>query len=522
MPRLLACLVALALAGSATAQPLQTVAEKTDYKATSRFADVAAFCEELAKASPLVKLSTFGTSQEGRKLPLLVIADPPVATPEEAAKSGKLVVLAFANIHAGEVDGKEALLMLARDLTAQKGHPLLKDLVILMVPILNADGNEKIDPRNRRSQNGPADGVGTRENAQGFDLNRDFVKLESPEIRALVKLLNTWDPAVTIDCHTTNGSRHRFTLTYDGPRYPLGDPKMAELVDGKMFPDITKRVKAATGFDISPYGNFSQDRTKWETYPASPRFGVQYVAARGRVCILSESYSYATFKDRVKASYAFVKAILESSAANAKELRDLFAKAKPAGEVVLQTKTVALPKKIAVLGYEEEVKDGKRTITDKPKEYMLDYVAKMEATLTAERPHAYLVPAGHGPAVETLRRHGIKVEELREAAELPVEVFLIRAVDKEPRPFQKHAMVKVDATRQAVKRTVPKGTMVVRTAQPLGTLAVYLLEPQSEDGLTTWNFFDKELAAGKEFPVLRLPKEQAIKTGELPPLPEEK
>ncbi len=102
--------------------------------------------------------------------------------------------MAFANIHAGEVDGKEALLALARDLTDKKGHPLLKDLVILLVPILNADGNEKIDPKNRPGQNGPTDGVGIRENAQGFDLNRDFVKLDSPEVRALVKLFNTWDP----------------------------------------------------------------------------------------------------------------------------------------------------------------------------------------------------------------------------------------------------------------------------------------------------------------------------------------
>jgi len=503
----------------ATAQPLQTVAEKTDYKSTSLFADVTAFCDEVAKRSPLVKLSTFGTSQEGRKLPLLVIADPPVATPEEAKKSGKLVVLAFANIHAGEVDGKEALMALARDLTAGKSHPLLKDLVILLVPILNADGNERIDPRNRPRENGPVNGAGVRENAQGFDLNRDFVKLESPEIRALVKLFTTWDPAIVVDCHTTNGSKHRFTLTYDGPRYPLGDAKMMELVDGKLFPDIAKRVKAATGFDISPYGNFSQDRMRWETYPASPRFGVQYVAARGRVCILSESYSYATFKDRVKASYAFVKAIFESAAAHATELRERLA-AKPLREVSLKTKVVAFPKKLTILGYEEEVKNGRRVATDRPKDYSLSYVAKIEPTMTAERPFAYLVPSAYGPAIDTLRRHGIQVEELREGMDLPVEEYLVRAVDKDARPFQKHTLETVDATRKAVTRTVPKGTLVVKTNQPLGTLAVYLLEPQSEDGLTRWNFFDKELMPGKAFPVLRLPKEQKLKTGDLPALRE--
>src|SRR5207245_4999970 len=136
--------------------------------------------------SPLVRLGELGTSVEGRKLPLLILADPPVATAEEAARSNKLVVYAQGNIHAGEVDGKEALLMLVRDLATAKERPLLKDLVLVFAPIFNADGNERISKENRRAQVGPAEGVGVRANAQGLDLNRDFVKLESPEVQALV------------------------------------------------------------------------------------------------------------------------------------------------------------------------------------------------------------------------------------------------------------------------------------------------------------------------------------------------
>src|SRR6516162_6501640 len=179
-------LVALPFLLRADDKPLLTVAEKSDYKATSLHSDVVDFCERLAKESPLVRLGELGTSSEGRKLPLVIIADPPVATPEEAAKSKKLVVFAMGNIHAGEVDGKEALLMLARDLATAKERPLLKDLVIVFAPIFNADGNEKIAKTNRTTQAGPEDGVGVRVNAQGFDLNRDFVKLESPEVRSLV------------------------------------------------------------------------------------------------------------------------------------------------------------------------------------------------------------------------------------------------------------------------------------------------------------------------------------------------
>src|SRR5690606_10399060 len=125
-------------------------------------------------------------------------------------------------------------------------------------------------------------GAGTRANAQGLDLNRDFVKLETPEVRALVKLFNTWDPALVVDCHTTNGSRHRYTLTYDGPRYPSSDTEIARWASATLLPEVTKKVKAAAGFDIAPYGNFSDDRKRWETYPALPRYGVQYLALRGR------------------------------------------------------------------------------------------------------------------------------------------------------------------------------------------------------------------------------------------------
>ena len=157
--------VVLGMAGPAQAQPLLTVAERSDYKATCKNSEVIEYCQELAKKSPLIRLSEIGVTTEGRKLPLVILADPPIATPEEAAKSGKLVVFAMGNIHAGEVDGKEALLMLMRDLALAKDRPLLKDLVILCVPNFNADGGDKLSAKNRTKQNGPPE-VGTRENAQ--------------------------------------------------------------------------------------------------------------------------------------------------------------------------------------------------------------------------------------------------------------------------------------------------------------------------------------------------------------------
>ncbi len=261
-------------------EPLLTVAEKSEYRATSRHQDVVEFCNRLAKLSPIVRLGELGTSAEGRKLPLVILADPPIATPEEAQRSNKLVVYAQGNIHAGEVDGKEALLMLARELATAKDRPLLKELILVIAPIFNADGNERFSKTNRPGQIGPEEGMGIRQNAQGLDLNRDFVKLESPEVRALVHLLNKWDPAVVVDTHTTNGSQHRYTITYEGPRCPAGDDRVVKLVRDELLPDVGRRLENRGGYKSYFYGNFSADRTRWETVPATPRYGIHYVLSR--------------------------------------------------------------------------------------------------------------------------------------------------------------------------------------------------------------------------------------------------
>jgi dipeptidyl aminopeptidase/acylaminoacyl peptidase len=519
-------LLCLIVPPSAFAEAPRTIAETTDYAATSKHVDVLEFCERLAKESPLVRLGTLGTSHEGRKLPLVIVADPPIATAAEAKNSKKLIVFAMGNIHAGEVDGKEALLMLARDIATAKERPLLKDLVLVIAPIFNADGNEKISKDNRTTQAGPANGVGVRVNAQGFDLNRDFVKLESPEVRALVRFFNEWDPAVFIDCHTTDGSFHRYTMTYQGGRCPAGDPRVATEVRDKLLPDVGRRLEKETGYKSFFYGNYSADRSRWESVPPTPRYGTEYFGLRNRIAVLSESYTYAPFKDRVLASRGFVKAICEYAAENKDRLakllsdaRDDTTKAKPADKVVLRSKPAAVGRPQPFLGYEEEVKDGRRVSTGKPKEYEVTYFGGAEPTLSVTRPYAYLFPARFAAAVETLQRHGVTVEELREDIELDVEAYRIDKVTRE-RAFQKHQPVELEATARKEARRVEAGTILVRTAQPLGSLAAYLLEPQSADGLATWNFFDDGLKEGADFPVLRLPASAPLTVGRVRPLDE--
>jgi dipeptidyl-peptidase-4 len=520
----LALLLSAAVARSdppQTALP-RTVAETSDYQATSRHADVVTFCERLSKLSPLVRLGELGKSGAGRKLPLVILADPPLSTPEEAAKSGKLVVLAMANIHAGEVDGKEALLMLARDLATAKEKPLLKDLVLVFAPIFNADGNEKIAKEHRREQNGPAEGVGVRVNAAGLDLNRDYIKLDSPEVRALVRFFNKWNPAVFIDCHTTNGSYHRYTITYEGPVCPAGDAKLIELVRDVMLPEVSRRLEKRSGYHSFFYGNFSRDRTRWETVPAIPRYGTHYVGLRNCIGILSESYSYAPFRDRVLATRDFVRTILEYAAENKEKLQTVLRQArKEKDEIALRHRMKPLPSRTTILGFVEETKDGRTTATKAPKDYAVEYLGVAEATLSVRRPYAYLFPASWTKIVENLQRHGIAVEELREDIELDVEIYKIDNVSNREM-YQKRQLIEVEAMARKETRRIAAGTILVRTSQPLGTLAAYLLEPQAEDGLAAWSFFADAIREGVDYPILRLPQETPLLSTPARPLAEER
>ena len=425
----------------ARAEPPRTVAETSDYKATSRHADVLDFCERLAKESPLVRLGTLGTSQEGRKLPLLIVADPPVATPAEAHKSKKLVVFAMGDIHAGEVDGKEALLMLARDLATAKERPLLKDLVLVFAPIFNADGNEKIAKDNRPEQAGPAEGVGMRANAQGFDLNRDFVKLESPEVRALVRFFNQWDPAVFIDCHTTNGSFHRYTITYEGGRCPAGDPRIvAEVRDAAAARrrhgvwrkrPATDRTSTASSRPTAPSGR--RCRPRRATAPSTSACAIASPSCPSRT-------TYAPFKDRVLASRAFVKAICEDAAENKDKLAKLLSRwprrhdPGRQGAEADRHGSCCAPKPVPHRPAASAARlrgggQGRQARLDRRAEGIRGPVRRRcRADALERRPGrmpTFSRPTLGTPSWRTLQRHGITVEELREDIELDVEVYRI-------------------------------------------------------------------------------------------------
>ncbi len=250
----------LVLTGSASAQPidlafLKTRAEATDFQETTRYEEVMAFTEIVASGADKMYRTVFGYTSEGRALPLVVFGDVDGAGPEAVRASGKTRVFVQANIHAGEVCGKEAMLMLLRALAAGQHAAWTDSLVLLVAPIYNADGNERIALTNRPGQNGPLGGMGQRPNAQGFDLNRDHMKMDSPEARSLVRLFNAYDPHVAVDLHTTNGTRHAYHLTYSPPLHPNTPRAIDAFLREDWLPAVTRRIKDLYDWDYYYYGN---------------------------------------------------------------------------------------------------------------------------------------------------------------------------------------------------------------------------------------------------------------------------
>lgn len=507
-----------------------TTAESTNYAATSTYADVLSFIRNLQKLSPLVRVETICTSTEGRNVPLLVIGKPLPQDPLALRYDKRVVVYFQANIHAGEVEGKEATLMLARDILLDPKLPYLDKVVLLIAPIFNADGNDKMDPRNRMGQVGPEKGSGVRHNGQNLDLNRDAMKLESPEMRGLVRnVLLRWDPLLLVDCHTTDGSYHEEPVTYSWPLCPNGDPALIKYMRDKMLPAVDATLEKKYGTLSIPYGDpmdFQDMEKGWQTFSHQPRFMTNYVGLRNRLSILDENYNYADFKTRVLGNYNFLKSILDYCAANAPELSRLVAAADArtverglapteADTFGLDIDVQALPEKVTVCGYEMEVtpREGspypqvKRT--DRKKTYVMSYFADFAAKRTVRLPYAYLIPLSDTAVLDNLRQHGIAVERLTEAATLETEAFRLKEIKGAERLYQGHRTNAVKGEYAVEKREFPKGTLVVRTAQPLGRLAAYLLEPESDDGLLVWNFFDRDIVSqwgrgAQTYPVYKL------------------
>ncbi|HET7040583.1 MAG TPA: M14 family metallopeptidase [Gemmatimonadales bacterium] len=515
MPRRLA-LIALAgaLAGPLHAQ--QTRPERTNWAETSAYADVMTFLDSLRLRGADIQVGELGRSPEGKSIPYVLASRPLVTDPATAHRSGKPVVFIQANIHAGEVEGKEAALMLLRDLTLGALRPLLDSVVLVVVPIYNSDGNDRFAAGdvNRPGQNGPAI-VGTRANGQGYDLNRDYIKDEAPETRGADALIAAWDPDVFLDLHTTNGSYHGYLLTWS-PGLNPNSPAANDWVRDHLLPDVRARMRARHHQETFPYGNF-RDQTPdslvlgWETYDPRPRFGTNWNGMRGRVSILSEAYSNADLHTRVDVTYNFVREVLSYLVEKRAELRDVIARSDRWHPDSVITRSVLGPgtpqdviAELTTSAGEGSGMYARRTRTGVFKTIRMPVFDRFVGARREPLAEGYLLPPQHSNIVALLRLQGIIVERLTAGWQGSVEAFKVDSLSAAPFVFEGHRTVSVEGNWGPKSVSVPAGWYFVPTRQRLGVFAAYVLEPESEDGVVTWNFMDRDLRRHGEYPFYRV------------------
>lgn len=499
----------LLLAGLAAAASLQsptplTRAEATAYRETSTTEDATAFVRALQRAGAPFRVEVVGKSAEGRDIALVVCSTPDAATPAAAKRLGRVVVYIQANIHGGEVEGKEASLMLLRDIAA---NPRVLDrLVLLVCPVYNTDGNDALGDgrRNRPSQDGP-ERVGQRANGQGLDLNRDAVKAESPEMRAMLDAVyNRWDPDVMMDLHTTNGTRHGYQLTYSPPLNPNTDPDVLALARDKMLPHIRERAKREKGYELFDYGNTQSGG--WYTYGQEGRYVTNYVGLRNRIAILSEAMSYLPFRERVALTKWFVDAVVQYSYDNAEVIRSAVIAADRRA-AALQGEQLGVRFDFASRGEEEVLLEKQGTahginIGD-VQPVRMQVFDRFRGTKSVTVPQAWVLPPEATHAADLLSRHGVLVERTTEEWTGAGEWFEISSLERARNAFQGHRLVTLEGRYIPGAIRVPEGSFLVRASQPLARLAFHMLEAESLDGVLAWEVVPVEDSA-KSSPILRL------------------
>ena len=489
--------------------PWITPAERTDLTATPSYDETVAWLERLVAAAPELSLVSLGKSHEGRDIWMVVASAERASTPAALKAVSKPTLLAQAGIHPGEIDGKDAGLMLLRDLTVKGTRAkLLKGANLLFVPILSVDGHERSSPYGRINQRGPVK-TGWRTNARNLNLNRDYSKLDTPEIQAIVRAINQWEPDLYLDLHVTDGIDYQYDITFGHTGQHGPSPDIAAWLEQRLTPVLNKDLKAM-GHIPGPliFAADDQDPAKGlVAWTAGPRYSNGYGDARHLPTLLVENHSLKPYKQRVLGTYVLLESTLRTLAKYGKQLRRaVIADRTRQPELVPLTWKVpdVKPDEIEFLGVQWEItpsdiSGGDRiNYTGQPVTLTVPYFKYDEPEVSVTRPRAYWIPPAWPEVIERLALHGIYLETIPEAREVVVELARLSEVRLAEEPFEGH--VPVTAVARLERRTVtfPAGSVRVPTDQPLGDLAVLLLEPDSPDSFFQWGFF-LEVLQGTEY-----------------------
>lgn len=491
----IACL--LFCAAKAQLTPFELSKDK-NYTAT--YSQVISYYTALAKTNSQMKLINYGTTDIGEPLTLIILSRDKIFDPAAAKKQHKRVLLINNGIHPGEPEGIDASMMFARDLLKKNALP--KDVVICMVALYNIDGsfNRGVS---RINQNGPSS-YGFRGNSRNLDLNRDFIKADSRNTWALEQIINTWQPEVFLDNHTSDGADYQYVMTLIETQKDKQNPILAKYTSERLSPELYRRMKKS-GFEMTPYVEAEDNipDSGIVSFLETPRFATGYTSQHNIISYITETHMLKAFDKRVYATYDFMQALVDIVERDAKQIGEVKAKA---DADVSNQKTFALGWKPDMQHYNtlmfngftasykpSEVSGLPRLYYDRNKPFTkpIKYYDNYLPTATVEKPVAYIIPQAWGKVIDLYKLNKVAMRPLAHDTTLDVQMYYIADCKTPVKPYEGHYLhsnVKLNATNMKIKFYA--GDYVVYVNQPLNRFIVETLEPQGVDSYFAWNFFD--------------------------------
>ncbi|PWS28009.1 hypothetical protein DHW03_10640 [Pedobacter yonginense] len=491
------------------------MAQKTPYelsgkKETTTYDEAISYYEKLAKNHPQAKLLTYGTTDFGKPLHVLVLSSDKVFDPIAIKKSNKRVLLINNGIHPGEPEGIDASMMLARDLLSANQLP--KDVVICIIPIYNIDGSFNRSSTSRANQNGPL-AYGFRGNSKNLDLNRDFIKTDSKNSAAFQLIFNTWQPEIFVDTHTSNGADYQYVMTLIPTQKDKLNPILSGYLTQTLVPDLYKGM-AEKGYPMIPYVNSIE-----ETPDAGitgfidlPRYSTGYTTLHNSIGFMPETHMLKAYDLRVDATYKLLQTYIDLVQRDAKIIGDNRHKA---DEFVANQKEFGLEWKLnrsevdslTFKGFEAGEKPSKvsgqnRLFYDRNKPYTRSIKAwnKFDVSISVQKPVAYIIPKAWDRVIALLKLNGVALKQLKTDGKIKVESYYISDFKTGTRPYEGHYLhsaVKLKAVEQNLQYYA--GDYVVYANQPANRYIIETLEPQATDSFFNWNFFDSILDMKEHF-----------------------
>lgn len=508
MKKLLLIILLLHFFTNIKAQDWATHYEQSDFKKTPSYAETLDYCKRLDAASPMAALISIGTSPQGKEIPMMIVDRDGLKDPVSIREKGRVITLIQACIHPGEPDGKDAAIILLRDMLINNKHrDLLEKSSILFIPIVNVDGHERFGPYNRINQNGPEE-MGWRTNAQNLNLNRDFLKADAGEMQQWLKIYSTWLPEFFIDIHTTDGADFQYALTYDIEVFGTLDSGITRWLSNIYEPRITAKMKE-NGFPIFPYvqfRNWHDPRSGLRTGAAPPMISQGYAALQNRPALLIETHMLKDYKTRVDATIQMLTHtlfIINHQADNLKTLVEMADKSTAAPAFRKQPHPVSWNTSktdstmVDFYGFDYQVLKSDLTGGDwfvydntRPMVMKLPFFNKSLPETTVLLPEAYIIPAEWAEVINRMKLHGIKMDILTEPAEITVKSYKFKDYEFRRTPNEGRQMVKTGLTDTEETRAFPVGSVIVKTNQRTAKVIAAILEPSASGSYVEWGFFN--------------------------------